>query len=48
MTFFSDKTRQKLHEVIFEAETPLGKFFDILLILAILASVIIVMLESVE
>lgn len=48
MTFFSDAKRQKLHEVIFEAETPLGKFFDILLILAILASVIVVMLESVK
>lgn len=47
MTFFSDATRQKLHEVIFEAETPLGKLFDILLIVAILASIIIVMLESV-
>lgn len=47
MTFLSDTKRQKLHEVIFEAETPLGKFFDILLILAILASVVVVMLESV-
>lgn len=47
MTFFSDATRQKLHEVIFEAETPLGKLFDLLLIIAILASIIIVMLESV-
>ena len=48
MTFFSDAKRQKLHQVIFEAETPLGKFFDILLILAIIASVIVVMLESVK
>lgn len=47
MTFFNDSKRQRLHEVIFEAETPLGKFFDILLILAILASVLVVMLESV-
>ena len=48
MTFISDAKRQKLHELIFEAESPLGKFFDILLILAILASVVVVMLESVH
>ncbi len=47
MTFFNDDARQKLHEIIFEADTPLGKFFDLLLIVAILASVIVVMLESV-
>lgn len=47
MTFLSDDNRQKLHELIFEADTPLGKFFDILLIMAILASVLVVMLESV-
>ena len=27
--------RLKLHEVIFEADTPAGKWFDVLLILAI-------------
>lgn len=48
MTFFNDAKRQKLHEVIFEAETPLGKFFDVVLIVAILASVVVVMLESVK
>lgn len=48
MTFFTDAKRQKLHEVIFEADTPLGKIFDILLIVAILASVLVVMLESVK
>ena len=47
MAFLRDSRRQKLHEVIFEADTPLGKFFDILLIIAIIASVIVVMLESV-
>ncbi|MCG8308246.1 MAG: ion transporter [Cytophagales bacterium] len=47
MTFLNQSKRQKLHEAIFEAETPLGKFFDILLIAAILASVTVVMLESV-
>ena len=38
----------KLHEIIFEAETPAGKAFDIALLLAILASVVVVMLESVD
>ena len=37
-----------LHEIIFEAETPAGKLFDVLLILFILASVAAVMLESVK
>ncbi len=40
--------REKLHEVIFEADTPVGKRFDIILIIAIVASVIAVMLDSVE
>lgn len=39
--------RARLHEVIFEADTPAGKAFDILLILCIIASVVAVMLESV-
>jgi len=38
----------KLHEIIYEADTPNGKMFDIILILAIIASIILVMLESVE
>ncbi|APG27525.1 ion transporter [Syntrophotalea acetylenivorans] len=38
--------RMKLHEVIFEADTPAGKAFDVLLILSILASVVAVMLDS--
>ena len=40
--------RSKIHEIIFEADTRLGKSFDILLIISILASVLIVMLDSVE
>ena len=40
--------RAKLHEVIFEADTPLGKLFDILLIVSIVLSVIMVMLDSVS
>jgi voltage-gated potassium channel len=39
--------RARLHEVIFEADTPAGRAFDLLLLLVIGASVIVVMLESV-
>ncbi|MFV2073298.1 MAG: ion transporter [Thermoanaerobaculales bacterium] len=39
-------TRQKLHEIIFEAETPAGKAFDVALMLVIVLSVVAVMLES--
>lgn len=42
-----NRWRLKVHEVIFEADTPAGKWFDVLLILAILASVVLVMLDSV-
>jgi voltage-gated potassium channel len=40
--------RTRLHEVIFEADTPGGKLFDVLLILSIIISVILVMLDSVS
>jgi len=39
--------RQALFEIIFEANTPAGKWFDIALIVCILLSVITVMLDSV-
>ena len=39
--------REKVHEIIFEADTPMGKGFDVGLILLILFSVLVVMLESV-
>ncbi len=39
--------RDKLREVIFEAETPAGKAFDIGLLLAIVLSIVAVLLESV-
>lgn len=39
--------RDKIHEIIFEADTPLGKLFDEILIICILASVLVVMLDSV-
>ncbi len=39
--------QQRLHEVIFEADTREGKLFDIILIVFIVSSVIVVMLDSV-
>ena len=36
-----------MHEIIFEADTPAGKWFDVLLIFCILTSVATVMLESI-
>jgi voltage-gated potassium channel len=39
--------RHRWHEVIFEAETPAGKRFDVLLLVAIVLSVLTVLLESV-
>jgi len=42
-----NRLRQRLHEIIFEADTPAGKLFDIVLILSIVASVVVVMLDSV-
>ena len=39
--------RVRLHEVIFEAETPVGKAFDVSLMIVIILSVVAVMLESV-
>ena len=40
--------REIVHEVIFEADTPAGKAFDVALISFIVLSVLVVMMESVE
>ena len=39
--------KEKTHEIIFEADTPTGKVFDIVLLILIILSVIVVMLESI-
>jgi voltage-gated potassium channel len=39
--------RARLHEIIFEADTPAGRAFDVGLLVAILASVVAVVVESV-
>ncbi|MHC4910444.1 MAG: ion transporter [Planctomycetota bacterium] len=40
--------RERVHEIIFEADTPAGKAFDVALILLIVLSVMAVVLDSVE
>ena len=40
--------RQQLFAILFEAETPVGKLFDVVLLWTIIISVIAVILESVE
>lgn len=43
----ASKSRQRLHEIVFEAETREGKIFDVIVISLILLSVLAVVLESV-
>ena len=40
--------KQKVHEIIFEADTFYGKLFDIILLITIVSSVVAVMLESID
>ena len=40
--------KTKLHDIIYEADTPVGKLFDVVLLIAIIASIILVMLESIR
>jgi voltage-gated potassium channel len=42
-----DSARRRLHEIIFDADTPAGKAFDVALLILIVVSVIAVMLETV-
>ncbi len=43
----TSSARERWHEIIFEADTPAGKLFDVVLLVAILLSVMAVVLESV-
>lgn len=45
---YDSRWKHRLHEVIFEADTPVGKAFDIALLVCILLSVLAVLLESVD
>ncbi len=40
--------KERVHQIIYEADTTTGKWFDILLIITIIISIVLVMLESVE
>ena len=40
--------RRDLHTIIYEADTPMGKLFDVVLLILILLSVVFVMIESVR
>ena len=44
----STRRRARLHEVIFESDTPAGRYFDLALIWLILLSVATVILDSVR
>ncbi len=48
MTKNSQRFRERLHEIIFGADTPAGKAFDVALMVLIIASVFAVVLESVN
>jgi voltage-gated potassium channel len=47
MSSNSQRFRERLHEIIFGADTPAGKAFDVGLMILIIASVLAVVLESV-
>ena len=47
MTFKSTPFKEKVHEIIFEADTSAGRRFDIILLVLIVASVLVVTLETV-
>ena len=42
------KFKEKLFSIVFEADTPAGKAFDVVLLIVILLSVVMVMLESIQ
>src|SRR5918993_5777724 len=44
----SNNWREKLHRVIYESDTAAGKLFDVVLLFLILASILVVMIDSVE
>jgi len=45
---FLSKERLILYEIIFEAETPAGKLFDMLLIISIMLSTVVGMMDSIK
>jgi voltage-gated potassium channel len=47
-TSTKESWRARLHEIIYESNTAAGKAFDVSLLIAIVASILVVMLDSVE
>lgn len=47
MKLVDETTRNKLHTIIYEADTGAGRLFDIVLLFAIVGSILIVMLDTV-
>ncbi len=43
----TNKLKREIYNIIFEAETPKGRAFDVALIICILLSIGVIMLESV-
>ena len=37
--------KTRLHDIIYEADTPSGKIFDVVLLITIIASIVLVMLD---
>ena len=40
--------KERLYQIIFEADTKEGKFFDVVLILSVILNTTLILLESVE
>jgi len=43
-----NRWRNRIHEIVYEADTRAGRLFDISLVVAIIASILVIMLESVR
>lgn len=41
---FMNQLRSRLHVIVFGTDTPAGKLFDVVLLVAILMSIVVVML----
>jgi len=41
------QTRERIHQIVFESDTPEGKLFDVLLLVMIFLSILLVMLETI-
>ena len=46
--FFDNRWKAKIYKIIYHSDTPAGKLFDLILFTVIIASIILVMLESIE